>query len=91
MSFDNVYYFHVHYGFDLDGWQEKDEYGFIAANDFEEAFAQLKRYYGDDIISYTLEYIGDTGIISIGNVDLATSFRQAFIDCHYGSGREDEE
>lgn len=90
MKFDNVYYFYVHYGFDVDGWYEKDEYGFIAANSFEDALAQLRGYYGDDILSFGLEYIGDTGIISIGDKELVKSFMKSFIDYHYGS-EEDKE
>lgn len=90
MKFDNVYCFYVHYGFDMDGWREKDEYGFIAANSFEDALAQLRGYYGEDILSFGLEYIGDTGIISIGDKELVKSFMKSFIDYHYGS-EEDEE
>ena len=90
MDFNNVYCFFVHYGYDLDGWQERDEYGFIAANDFEGAYAQLKAYFGEDILSFGLEYVGDTGIISIGDKELVKSFKQSFIDYHYGS-EEDEE
>ena len=90
MKVDNVYCFYVHYGFDMDGWYEKDEYGFIAANSFEDALAQLRGYYGDDILSFGLEYIGDTGIISIGDKELVKSFMKSFVDYHYGS-EEDEE
>ena len=90
MKFDNVYCFCVHYGFDMDGWREEDEYGFITANSFEDALAQLRGYYGDDILSFSLEYIGDTGIISIGDKELVKSFMKSFVDYHYGS-EEDEE
>lgn len=90
MKFDNVYCFCVHYGFDMDGWREEDEYGLIAANSFEDAFAQLRGYYGDDILSFGLEYIGDTGIISIGDKELVKSFMKSFINHHYGS-EEDKE
>lgn len=91
MTFNYVYCFSVHYGYELNGWQERDEYGFITANDFEGAYAQLKGYYGEDITGYSLEYIGDTGLISIGDKELVQSFRKSFIDYHYGSDEEDEE
>ena len=91
MGFNNVYCFFVHYGCDIDGWQEKDEYGFITANSFEEAYLQLKGYFGDDILSYGLEYIGDTGILSIGDKALAGTFKKAFIDYHYSTEEENEE
>lgn len=91
MGFNNVYYFFVHYGYDLDGWREKDEYGFITADDFEGAYTQLKAYYGDDILSFGLEYIGDTGLISIGDKKLTQSFRQSFINYHYNAEEEMED
>lgn len=91
MSANNVYCFFVHYGYDLDGWQEKDEYGFITADDFEGAYAQLKAYYGNDILSLGLEYIGDTGLISIGDKELVQSFRWSFINHHYGTEEEEVE
>ena len=94
MGFNNVYCFFVHYGYELDGWREKDEYGFITANDFEGAYTQLKAYYGEDILSFGLEYIGDTGLISIGDKELIQSFRQSFINYHYNTEeevREDEQ
>ena len=91
MGFNNVYCFCVHYGIVLDGWQEKDEYGFIAADDFEGAYAQLKAYYGEDILSFSLEYIGDTGIVSVGDKELVKSFRQSFINHHYNTEEEEVE
>ena len=91
MGFNNVYCFSVHYGFELDGWQEKDDYGFITANDFEGAYAQLKAFYGDDILSFGLEYIGDTGLISIGDKELVQSFRKSFINHHYNTEEEVED
>jgi hypothetical protein len=91
LGFNYVFFFFFHYVYDLDGWQEKDEYGFITANDFEEAYAQLKAYYGEDILSFGLEYIGDTGLISIGDKELAQSFRQSFINHHYNTEEEVED
>lgn len=88
MGFNNVYCFSVRYGYELDGWQERYEYGFITANDFEGAYAQLKAFYGEDILSFGLEYIGDTGLISIGDKELVQSFRQSFINHHYNTEEE---
>ena len=84
MGFNYVYCFHVHYGYDVDGWKEKDEYGFVTADDFEGAYAQLKSYYGDDIISFTLEYIGDTGLISVGDKAMVDALKDEFTNYHYG-------
>ena len=91
MPVNNVYCFFVFFLYDLDGWQEKDDYGFITANDFEGAYAQLKAFYGEDILSFGLEYIGDTGLISIGDKELVQSFRQSFINHHYNTEEEVED
>ena len=85
MGFNNVYCFFVHYGYDIDGWKEKDEYGFIIANSFEEAYLQLKGYFGDDILSYGLEYIGDTGLFSVSNKAMVDMLKDEFTNYHYGS------
>lgn len=85
MGFNNVYCFFVHYGYDIDGWKEKDEYGFITANSFEEAYLQLKGYFGDDILSYGLEYIGDTGLFSVSNKAMVDMLKDEFTNYHYGS------
>lgn len=89
MTFNYVYCFSVHYGYDLDGWQEKDEYGFIVADDFEGAYAQLKAYYGNDILSYSLEYVGDTGLLSVDNKAMIDTLKDEFTNYHYGS-KEDK-
>lgn len=85
MTFNYVYCFSVHYGYDLDGWQEKDEHGFIIADDFEGAYAQLKAYYGNDILSYSLEYIGDTGLFSVSNKAMVDMLKDEFTNYHYDS------
>ena len=85
MGFNNVYCFFVHYGYDIDGWKEKDEYGFITANSFEEAYLQLKGYFGNDILSYGLEYIGDTGLFSVSNKAMVDMLKDEFTNYHYGS------
>ena len=89
MTFNYVYRFSVRYGYDLDGWHEKNEYGFVVADDFEGAYAQLKAYYGDDILSYSLEYIGDTGLLSVSDKAIVDMFKDEFTNYHYGS-EEDE-
>lgn len=91
MPVNNVYCFSVHYGYDLDGWVEKDEHGFVMANNFEGAYAQLKAYYGDDILSFSLEYVGDTGLISIDNKAMIDTLKDEFTNYHYGCDKEEEE
>ena len=84
MTFDSVYCFSVRYGYTLDTWQEKTEHGFVVANNFEGALEQLRGYYGDDMLSFSLEYIGDTGLLAIDNKQLVEDFRKQFIGYHYG-------
>lgn len=84
MKFDNVYYFHVHFGCEVEFWEERDEYGFITAQSFNEAMTKIVDVYREDLMSVNLEYIGDTSIVSINNKELAEKFKEAFINTHYG-------
>ena len=84
MKFDNVYYFHVHFGCEVEFWEERDDYGFITAQSFNEAMIKIVDVYSDDLMSVNLEYIGDTSIICINNKELAEQFKEAFINTHYG-------
>lgn len=83
----DVFYFHVHYGCELEKWQEQDEYGFIVAKNFIHAMEQIAGYYRDDLISVDIQYAGDTGIITIDNKEIAEIFKKSYIRTHYG---EDE-
>ena len=82
----DVFYFHVHYSCDV--FEERDEYGFISANNFIHAMEQISNYYKDDLISVDIQYAGDTGMITINNKEISESFKKAYIKTHYG---EDEE
>ena len=85
----NVFYFHARYGCDiLEKWEERDEYGFVTANNFIHAMEQISDYYRDDLISVDIQYAGDTGMITIDNKELAETFKKSYIKTHYG---EDEE
>lgn len=85
----DVFYFHAHYGCDtLEKWEEQDEYGFVAANDFINAMEQISGYYRDDLISVDIQYAGDTGMITIDSKEIAEAFKKSYIKTHYG---EDEE
>ena len=85
----DVFYFHAHYDCDtLEKWEERDEYGFVSANNFIHAMEQISGYYRDDLISVDIQYTGDTGMITIDNKEIAESFKKSYIKTHYG---EDEE
>jgi hypothetical protein len=83
-----VFYFHAHYGYDFDGWQERDEYGFVLAKNFVNAMEQVVDYYRDDLMGVEILYTGDTSIIPVNNEGIAEAFRKSYIKTHYG---EDEE
>ena len=84
----NVFYFHARYGCDiLEKWEERDEYGFVTANNFIHAMEQISDYYRDDLISVDIQYAGDTGMITIDNKEIAEAFKKSYIKTHYG---EDE-
>ena len=85
----DVFYFHARYGCDaLEKYEERDEYGFVSANNFIHAMEQISDYYRDDLISVDIQYVGDTGMITIDNKEIAEAFKKSYIKTHYG---EDEE
>lgn len=85
----DVFYFHAHYDCDtLEKWEERDEYGFVSANNFIHAMEQISNYYKDDLISVDIQYAGDIGMITIDNKEIAEAFKKSYIKTHYG---EDEE
>ena len=85
----DVFYFHARYDCDtLEKYEERDEYGFVSANNFIHAMEQISGYYRDDLISVDIQYVGDTGMITIDNKEIAESFKKSYIKTHYG---EDEE
>lgn len=84
MNVYDVFYFHAHFGADIDGWQERDEYGFIIARDFTDAMYHIVNTYRDELMSVEIEYAGDTGIISVNDKEVAEDFKKAYIKTHYG-------
>jgi hypothetical protein len=49
---------------------------------------QITDYYKDDLMGVDIQYAGDTGMITIGNKEIAEAFKKSYIKTHYG---EDEE
>ena len=85
----DVFYFHAHYSCDiLEKWEERDEYGFVTANNFIHAMEQISGYYKDDLISVDIQYAGDTGMITIDNKEIAEAFKKSYIKTHYGDDEE---
>ena len=88
MDFYDVFYFHAQYGGEvLNEWKEFDEYGFIVAKDFNGAMEQISNQYRSELMSVSVEYIGDSGIVSCNNKEVAEAFKRSYTKCHYG---EDE-
>ena len=89
MDFYDVFYFHAHFGGEvIGGWEEFDEYGFIVAKSFEEAMAWVSNQYRSELMSVSIEYIGDSGIVSCGNKEVAEAFKKSYTKCHYGEEEE---
>ena len=89
MDFYDVFYFHAHYGGEvLNEWKEFDEYGFVVAKDFNGAMEQISNQYRNELMSVSIEYIGDSGIVSCNDKEVAEAFKGSYTKCHYG---EDEE
>ena len=84
MDFYDVFYFHARYGFENGGWEERDEYGFVVAKDFNGAMSFVFNQYRNDLLSVEIEYVGDSGIISVDNKEIAEAFKKSFIKTHYG-------
>ena len=80
----DVYYYHAHFGFDDNGFEERDEYGFVIANGFKHAMSKIHDYYRDDLMSVQIEYIGDTGMVCINNKAVAEVFKASYTKTHYG-------
>ena len=48
----------------------------------------ITNYYQEDLLSVKIEYIGDTGMISIEDKKVAENFKKAYIKTHYGEEEE---
>ena len=80
----DVFYFHAHYGYEGESWEEHDEYGFLLARDFVCAMEQITEYYRDDLMGIEIHCIGDSGMISVENKEIAEAFKKSFVKTHYG-------
>lgn len=87
-----VFYFHAHYGYEgydiTEDWEERNEYGFVLAKNFTHAMEQVVDYYRDDLLSVEIQYVGDTGMISVDNKEIAEAFKKSYIKTHYGEDGE---
>ena len=89
MDFYDVFYFHAHLGGEVDGdWKEFDEYGFVVAKNFNDAMAWISNQYRSELMSVSIEYIGDTGIVSCESKEAAEAFKKSYTKCHYGEEEE---
>ena len=85
----DVFYFHARYDCDiLEKYEERDEYGFVSANNFIHAMEQISDYFFFCFFCVDIQYAGDTGMITVDNKEFAEAFKKSYIKTHYG---EDEE
>lgn len=83
---EGVYFFKAtYYGYDDKPHDLKEEthYGFISASGFAAASQEIIEYYREDLISFSLEEIGDT-LICVDSKAIAEAFKEAYKKTHYG-------
>lgn len=83
----DVFYFSAKYICEKD-YTEYEQHGFLVAEDFNKAMAWIVDYFRADLISVEISVIGDTGLISTEDEEIAKAFKKSYIKTHYG---EDEE
>lgn len=85
----DIFYFSARYIYEDEKYEEREHYGFVAAEDFNKAMFLVADYFRADLISVKITCIGDTcGLISTENKEVAEAFKKSYLKTHYG---EDEE
>lgn len=87
----DIFYFSARYIYEDEDkkYEEREQHGFLVAEDFNKAMSLVADYFRDDLISIKITCIGDTcGLISTENKEVAEAFKKSYLKTHYG---EDEE
>ena len=84
----DVFYFSARYVIEEEDYGECEQHGFLVAESFNKAMDWIVDYFRDDLISVEISFIGDTGLISTENKEIAEAFKKSYVKTHYG---EDEE
>lgn len=83
----DVFYFSARYVIEEEDYRESEQHGFLVAESFNKAMDWIVDYFRDDLISVEISFIGDTGLISTENKEIAEAFKKSYVKTHYG---EDE-
>ena len=83
----DVFYFSARYVVEEENYKEYEPHGFLVAESFNKAMDWIVDYFRDDLISVEISFIGDTGLISTENKEVAEAFKKSYVKTHYG---EDE-
>lgn len=85
----DIFYFSARYIYEDEKYEEREQHGFLVAEDFNKAMFLVADYFRADLISVKITCIGDTcGLISTENKEVAEAFKKSYLKTHYG---EDEE
>lgn len=80
----DIFYFDIHYVYEESPYEEREQHGFVVAEDFTEAMKRIAEYFGNDLISVEITVIGDTSLISVEDKEIAETFKKAYLKTHYG-------
>lgn len=86
----DIFYFSARYFCEDEKYEEeREQHGFLVAEDFNRAMFLVADYFRTELISVEITCIGDTrGLVSTDNKEIAEAFKESYLKTHYG---EDEE
>jgi len=84
MEDKEIFYYEVKYGYeegkeDKFEYKEKIQYGFVYANGYCSAAKTIEEYFGEDLVTVTLETIGYLDLLGIHDKELAHQFKEKFL------------
>lgn len=81
----DIFYFSARYICEDEKYEEREQHGFLVAEDFNKAMFLVTDYFRDDLISVEIACIGDTGgLVSTDNKEIAEAFKKSYLKTHYG-------
>lgn len=80
----DVFYFSARYAVEDNGYEEQEQHGFVVAESFNKAMDWVVDYFRGDLLSVEISYLGDTGLISTDNKEIAEGFKRSYLKTHYG-------
>ena len=81
----DIFYFSARYIYESENYEEREQHGFLVAENFVKAMEWVSNYFQTDLISVEISCIGDTcGLISTDNAEIAEAFKNSYLKTHYG-------